>query len=191
MSDVFEQPWTLLGLAIVVFIALWIFRAVCPSKKHWWQWLLPTFLALAAFGLDVLVQTDLEKINSVIRTAVKAVEEENPDAIETIISANYHDSHHNTKRSLMKHCRARLVKPLVKKNIKRIVAIDISSPKATAIFTVRIVFDEQSSIAQNYSPLMFIKIKAELQKEQGNKWLINRVEILEIDRQPANWKDIR
>jgi len=191
MGDVFEQPWTLLSLAIIVSVVLWIFHAVCPPKKHWWQWLLPAFLALAALGLDSLVQTDLEKINSVIRTVVKAVEEEDPDAIETIISANYRDSYHNTKRSFINHCRARLVKPLVKKNIKRIVAIDISSPKATAIFTVRIVFDKTSSIAQNYRPLMFTKIKAELQKEQGNKWLINRVEILEIDRQPVNWKHIR
>ncbi len=191
MFDIFEHPWGLLTLAVVTLLILLMFRRIFPEKRHWWQWLLPAFLIAAAFWLDALVQTDLEKINTLINTVVKAVEEENPDAIETIISNNYRDSFHPTKEAFISHCSARLSEPLVEKNIKRIVSIDISPPEATAVFTVRIVFDKRSYAYQDFKRLMLTKIELDLQKELDKSWLINRAEILEIDRQPVKWKDIR
>jgi len=191
MFNIFEHPWGLLTLAVVTLLILLMFRRIFTEKRHWWQWLLPLFLAVAAFGLDALVQTDLEKINAVISTAVKAVEEENPDAIEPIISNNYHDSFHPTKEALISHCSARLSEPLVEKNIKRIVSIEILPPQATAVFTVRIVFDKRSYVYRDFKQLILAKVKLYLQKERDKSWLINRAEILEIDRQPVKWKDIR
>jgi len=191
MFNIFEHPWGLLTLAVVTLLILLMFRRIFPEKRQWWQWLLPAFLIAAAFGLDALVQTDLEKINTLINTVVKAVEEENPDAIEPIISNNYRDSYHNAKEDLMYYCRSLLSEPLVDKSIKRIVSIDISPPEATAVFTVRIVFDKRSYVYRDFKQFMLTKIELHLRKEQDKSWLINRAEILEIDRQPAKWKDVR
>ena len=191
MFNIFEQPWTLLITAIIVLFVMLMFRRIFPEKRHWWQLALPAFLAVAAFGLNWLVQTDLEKIKAVINTGVKAAEKENCDAIEKILSDNYRDSYHNTKQDLMRYCRDLLSEPLVEKNIKRIVSIEISLPKATVTLTVRTVFDKRSYVYQNFKRLMLTKVKLDLQKEQDNRWLITRAEILEIDRQPINWKDIR
>ena len=192
MFDIFEHPWGLLTVAIVALLVLLIVRSVLPEKRRWWQLALPAFLAVSAFGLDLLVQTDLEKINAVISAAVKAVEEENPDAIETLISEDYSDSYHETKRALMLHCRRRLSEPLVEKNIKRIVEIAVSPSKTTAetTFTVRIVFDKRSYVYQSYKRIILAKVEVNLQKEQ-DKWLINRVELLELDMQPVNWRQVR
>jgi len=191
MFDFFEQPWTLIGAAILVLLVVLMLRRIFPEKRYWGQWLLPLFLAALAFGLDYLVQTDLEKINAVIDTAVKAVEQENPDAIEAIISDNYRDSYHNTKKHLMYHCRARLSGPLVEKNKKRLPIIEISPPNATVTLTVIIHFDKQSYVYQEIQRLMQTKAKINLQKQQDGRWLINRVEILEINMQRAKWRDIR
>ena len=192
MFDVFERPWGLLIVAIVALPVLLMVRRIFPEKRHWWQLALPAFLAVAAFGLDLLVQTDLEKINLVIDTGVKAVEQENPDAIEPIISENYSDSSHRTKTALMRHCRRTLSEPLIEKNIKRIVEIVVSPSRTTAVatFTVRIVFDKRSYIYQSYKRIMLAKVKVNLQKEQ-DKWLINQAELLELDRQPVDWQNIR
>ena len=191
MLDIFENPLALLTAAIVALLIVLILRRVSPDKRHWWQWFLPVFLAAAAFGLDILVQTDAEQINAVINTGVKAVEEENPDAIGTIISEDYRDSYHHTKKTLMNHCRARLSQPLVDRAIKRILSIQVSPPAATAILTVRMIFDRESYVYQSFKREMLIKIKLALQKEQDGRWRINRAEILEIDRQPAKWQNIR
>ncbi len=191
MFNLFDHPWGLLTVAIIVLLGLLMFRRIFPEKCRWWLWFLPALLVAAAFGFDSLVQTDTEKINAVINTAVNAVEQENPDAIEPIISDDYRDSVHNTKSSLMSHCRMRLSEPLVEKNIERIVSMDISGPTATAIFTVRIIFDKQSFVYQSFKSQMFTKLKAHLRKQQDNRWLINRVELLEIDRRPTGWQDIK
>ena len=106
MFDIFQQPWTLLIVAILVLFAMLISRRIFPENRHRWQWLLPAFLSVAAFGLDLLVQTDLEKIHAVIDTGIKAVEEENPDAIAPVISSNYRDSYHKSKAQLISHSRA-------------------------------------------------------------------------------------
>ena len=190
MFNFFEQPWTLLITAILVLLVMLMLRRILPAKKHWWQLALPAFLAIAAFVLDSSVKTDLEKINAVINIGAKAVEKENPDAIKAIISENYRDSYHNTKKILMRYCRIVLSKPLVEKNYKTILSIEISQPKATVILTARIVFDKRSYVA-DFNRLMLTKVKLELQKERDGQWLINQAEIFEINRQPAKWRDIK
>jgi len=192
MFNFFEQPWTLLGAAILVLFGVLTFRSIIPEKRRWWQLMLPALVALAAFGLDFFVQADLEKIEAVINTGIRAVEEENCDAIAQIISDNYRDSYHNTKRELMSHCRVKLSQPLVEKNKKTGLDIEeISPPNATVILTVRIHFDKQSEIYKEFfRPFMIIKTRVYLQKQRDKRWLISRVELLELDRQPANWQQI-
>ena len=190
MFNFFEHSWGLITIAIITLFVLLIFRSISPEKRRWWQLTMPALLVVAAFGLDFLIETDLEKINAVINAAVLAVEDEDPDSIEQILADNYTDSFHSTKSALMSHCRARLSEPLIEKNIKRIVSIDIQPPKAAAIFTVRILFDKQSYVYQNFKTQMLTKLKADLQKQLDNQWLINRAELLEIDLRPADWQNI-
>jgi len=201
MSVIFEQPWPLLITAATVFLLVLILRSILPEKRHWWQWLLPLLLAAAAFGLDFLVETDLEKINAVIDIGIKAVEEENPDAIEAIIADNYSDSFHKSKNELMYHCRVKLAEPLIEKNIKRIQSIEVSSrsgealrgdesPNATAVFTVRMLFDKRSYVYESFKQQLHVKAELDLQKQPDGTWLITRTEILELDLRPVNWKDV-
>ena len=186
----------MLFTAVIVLLVIPAVRLIFPEKRRRWSaagGLLAVLLAVTAFGLDWLVKTDAEKIKDVIYTGVKAVENEEPDAIEAIISDNYHDSYHNTKKALMRHCRAVLSPPLVEKNITRILSLEIAPSKTTATvtFTVRIVFDKQSYVYQNFRRMMPTKLKLHLQKQRDKKWLINRVELLEIDLQPVKWQDVK
>lgn len=190
MFDIFEQPWTLLTVAIIVLLVMLTVRKIFPEKRQWWQLLISAIIAVAAFGLDFLVKTDLEKINALIRTGIKAAEEEKADAIDAIISANYSDSYHNTKKDLMHYCRAMLSEPLVEKNKKHALIIEISPPTATATLTVLTKFDKESFIYQNLRTLL-TKIQLDLQKQPDKRWLINQAEILELNRQPVNWGHIR
>ncbi len=180
-----------LALAVAVLLTLQIIHVIGVYKRRRWQWLLPIILVVAAFGLDFVVHTDLEKINTLINTAIKAVEQENCDAIEALISANYSDSYHNTKDDLMYHCRDLLSEPLAEKSKKMGLKIEISPPKAAVTLTVIIHFDKQRHAYREIKPFVILKIKLDLQREQDNRWLINRAEILEIDRQPVKWRDIR
>ncbi len=180
-----------LVLAIVALLTLQIIHIIKTYERRRWQWFLPIVLIAAAFGLDLLVKTDLEKINTVIRTIRKATGQEDFDAITALISADYSDSFHNTKDALMNHCHRLLSEPLVEKTTKMSLDVDISSPRAEATLVAVIHFEKQSYVYKNYRPFVIFKIKLDLQKGQDKRWLIHRTEVLEIDRQPFKWRDIR
>ena len=191
MFDIFEQPWTLVGAAVLVLFGMLTFRSFCPEKRRWWQLLVPVFLTVAAFGVDMLVQTDNEKINSVIHTVIKAVQQEDYSAIGAVITNNYSDSYHSTKKQFMDHCRRELSKPLVDKGKKTGLLIDISDSNATATLFAVIIFDKNSYISQNYISFLLVKARLSLRKQPDKRWLISSIEILELDHQPTNWNRIR
>jgi hypothetical protein len=191
MFNVCENPWGLLTVAVAVALIIWIFRSVAPDKIRWWLWLLPLAIGCAAFAIDYFVETDPEKIEKTIYALTTAAEQENCDAIAPLIAENYSDSYHRTRRFFINDCKVRLEKPVIEKAIPRIVAIEQTSPEALAIFTVRVLFDKDSDISQLYKQDVFFKIEAHLEKQPDNRWLISRIEMLEIDRFPASWQGIR
>lgn len=194
MLDIFEKPWTLVGVAILVLFGMLTFRSIFPEKRRRWQLLLPLFLAVSAFGLDFAVKTDLEKVKAVIKTGIKAVEQENCNAIETIIADNYSDSYHNTKASLIIHCRNELARSPVEKITKTDLQIEMSPSQVRQncriTLTALVKFDKNSFVAQNYKPYVFIKVNLFLQKQPDKRWVIYSVELLELDKQPVNWRQI-
>ncbi len=191
MLDIFDQPWTLIGVAVLVFFGVLTYRSIFPEKKSRLQWLLPLFVIAAAFGTDYIVQTDLEKIYAVINTGMKAVTNEDYQTIETIISENYSDSYHNSKESLMADCRRQLSQNSVEKIKKTGQLINISVPNAKAAVFIIMTFDKDSYVSQNFVSFLQMKVDIYLQKQTHNEWLINRVEIREINRQSTGWNQIR
>jgi hypothetical protein len=192
MFNFFEQPWTLVGASVLVLFAILTFHSVFPEKRRRWQLALPALLVVAAFALDFFVKTDLEKINIVIRTGIRAVEQEDCNTIEQIISPDYNDSYHNNKASLIEHCRAELSQPVVEKCTKTGLSIEITPPNATVNLTVIIRFEKDSRIVQNYyGQIMWITTQVYLKKQPDKSWLINRMELLEINKQPVTWQQTR
>jgi len=191
MFDIFEQPYTLIGAAVIILFGMFTFRSVFPEKRRWWQLLVPVLIAGAAFGLDVLVPTDLEKINATIDKGIRAVRDEDCRAIGQVLADNYSDSFHATKAQLLDHCRKVLIPPLVVKHTKQGVLVEVAAPKATVTLFTILTFDKGSYISQNYKAFLMTKTRLSLQKQPDGKWLISRIEVLELDRQPASWGQIR
>jgi hypothetical protein len=191
MFNIFEQYWTLLIAAVVALIVVLQVRSIFAEKRRWWQWLIPAGLAVAAFGFDFLIVTDLEKVNAVLKAGMVAVEQEDLAAIDAIISPDYTDSHHATKEQLMGYCRIRLTEPLVESSKKFGSTIELSPPRATVTLTTLLRFEEGSFVYRSYKPTAILKLRLELQKQPNKTWLITSAELLAIDRQPVSWKTVR
>jgi hypothetical protein len=187
MWNLFVQPWTLLAAAVLVLFGVLTFRSVWSEKRKPWQWLLPVGVAVLGVGLDFAVTTDLEKINQVIRTGLKAVREENCAAIAPLLAADYQDSYHKSKESLLERCRARLVPPAVQKIRKVSSRIEITSPNAKAALSVWMTFDKDSIWAQAYKPTALIAVDVYFHKQPDKTWRVSRVEVREVDKMPAGW----
>ena len=187
MWNFFEQPWTLLGAAVLVLFGVLTFRSVWDDKRKPWQWFLPAGVALLAVGLDLAVTTDIEKINQMIKTGLKAVREENCAAIDPLIAADYEDSFHKSKESLMDRCRARLVPPAVQRVRKVSSKIDITPPTAKVALSIWMTFDQNSVWAQAYKQTALIAVDVYFRKQPDKSWRVSRVEVREVDKMPASW----
>lgn len=191
MFNFFEQPWTLLVTAVVALYIVFRIRGIFPKKHHWWQWLIPVFIAVAAFGLEYLVETDLEKIEGVIKTGIKAFEEENTDVIETLISADYRDSYHDSKERLMSHCKRAMSQNPAEEGEKKNWYWNLAENEAKVVLLVQVKFDKDSFVTQNYRQTITAEVDVILQKQPDNNWLISRIELRKLDMQSVNWQQIR
>lgn len=186
MFNFVEQPWTLTAVAVVALFVIFIAR---PPRKLMFLWLLPFLIGGIAFGLDYLVETDPEMIRDVIKTVVKAAENENCSAIEPLISEHYRDSLHKSKRTLMTHCTSRLSEPTILKTVLRIGQIDLQNDTASVPFTVRVLFEPDSYVYEFRQQMVF-GLEANLEKTR-QKWLISRIEVRKIDLMDAGWNQLR
>jgi hypothetical protein len=190
MSNIFEQPWTLLTGAVLCLVVIITVRQAFPEKRRTWQFAIPAIVAMAAFGFDILVQTNLEKINTLIKTGMDAVENEMPDNIGALISPDYRDSYHDSKKTLMAHTRNLLSGLKVERNKKLDLQIEISEATATAHLKVMTIFDEQSLPSHFPARFLITKLKLNLTKGSRKKWLIECAEVLEINNNRVGWTDV-
>jgi len=190
MYNIFEKPWILLIAAIIVFIIIYIIRALKPEKRQRWYFFIPIIIAVSAFAIDILVQTDRENINSIIKTCIKASRNEDANTIETFIASDYQDSLHQSKQEIMIYCRAIFSEPAVERFIKLNQSIEISSSKAIVLFKGYLFFDKESRFYKELKPAIAVKLELGLKKYSNKKWQINHVEILEVDNQAIDWDSL-
>lgn len=187
MWNVLEQPWTLLGAAVIVLFAVLTFRSVWFEKRRWWQWLLPIGVAASGLGLDYAVTTDLEKVHKIMKVGIEAVEREDCATIARLLADDYEDSCHKSKQALLSRCRSRLVPPAVEKISRFAAQVEVTPPAALATLTLMMQFDKDSFWAKNYKTTAIVTVQIYLQKQPDRNWLIHRTEVLEVDKMPVTW----
>jgi hypothetical protein len=190
MYNIFEKPWMLLIVAVVVLIIFYIIRAFKPEKIKRWHFFIPLIIAISAFAADFFFQTDQENINSIIKSCIKASKNEDADTIDIFLASDYHDSQHLSKQEIMIFCRAIFSEPAVERFVKLNQSIELSSPRAKVLLKGFLFFDKESRFYKELKPAMAVKLELGFKEYLNKKWQINRVEILEIDNQTIDWDNL-
>ena len=191
MWSVTQQPWTLTGAAILTLLIVLTVRSVWPEKRRFWWFLLPVAMLAMAFTLDHFVETDLEKVHARIKTIITAIQDEDYAAIDDSMAPDYSDNFHNDKAAIMAQAKRQLTRSLVEKTRKvGNPTIKIESTKATILLNLVIRFEKDSYIAQSYRPAVFLKFRLFIAPQSDGSWLINSIDLLEVDRQPFTWRQI-
>jgi hypothetical protein len=199
MFNIFEYPFVGIGLAVIVMIGLWIFDAIQPDKKRKWHFAVPFVIAASAFAISYFVQTDKEKIFGAVDKGIKAFEQQKVEPIKEIVADDYADPYHSSKDLIVAYCQAIFQTATVEKIsiFNRQIEMDsTSSPQVKndkATFTTEglVKFTEESEMAKMGKPFLIVKARFHFKKTPQKKWLINNSEILELDRKPVNWGEIR
>ena len=187
MYNIFQQPWTLLTVSFVLLVVVYIIRTSYPEKQKSWHLLIPVFFVILAFGLDYLVKTDHEKVKSTLDSIITATMEKDVDAIDKQIAEDYYDRHHPTKQSIMNTC-----KFVVKRhNIKSITMtyhnIVINGEKADAEILVRLRM-APATTSMPTPEYNYAKLKLILNKKPDQTWKIKSTQLVEVNKNPVNWK---
>jgi hypothetical protein len=191
MPSVFEQPWLLLILALVAFLVVGTWRAVVPEKNRWWQWCIPLGLALLGLGLDAAVATDHEQVTALSRNLIKTVAAEDIEGLDRLIAADYRDSLHRDREALLRHVTSGLSHSPVSKITKISGGIEsLGSTQASVTMETIVLFAKESRIASIYRAQVFVNLRLRMAKSPGGAWLLERIDLLEVDRQPMNWGQI-
>ena len=188
-SQIFETPWPIFTVAIIVLAVVVLIRQTWPDKRRWWQLVIPLALGIGAFGLDYFFDTDYEKVESVINSGIHAVIDQDINGIDRIISADYSDSRHRSKAALMSYCRDLLEQPFVSRIKKQQELVTISAPAAVVELSIRLHLNPQNPYAVG-GTLMYLKLKFDLTKTPSGNWLISRTQIIAVNYQPMGWQDV-
>jgi len=189
VSQIFETPWPVLTVALIALAVVVIIRQTWPDKSRWWQLLIPFVIAAGGLGLERFIETDYEKIESIIETGRQAVISQDVGRIASIVSPDYSDSAHYSKDSLLLFCRDLLGQPFVERIKKQQELITVSAKNAEAELSVRLHLYPQNTYAVG-GTLMYVKMKLHLTKTAYGNWLISGSKIISINNQPLNWGSV-
>ena len=188
MTNIFESPWPLVIAAICSLVTILLLHIVLPEKKRYRHLLIPVTIAITAFAIDYFVRTDNEKIHYTISKAAKAVESENVNILSTTIDINYEDSFHKNRDSLISHAQGILSQPIIESIYWSTISIDIKTETSSVSIHARVIIEPSF---EAYSRIMLIKANVSLKKQKDNNWLIEKMEITEINKQPFRWNLIK
>ena len=189
MFNIFQNPWLLTIVAILLVPLLSFLRQPWPDKHQRWILIIPLVLFLAAIGLDFLVKTDREKIDYIINQSITAAVTNNTTLIENVISEDYSDDVHKSKNALLSTCRSIFATYSIKKINKRSKQIRIIRTDAIADLHYIVHLNPRSTYAAA-GTIVFVKMKIGFTKNQDRQWHINRADIISINNQPMNWNAI-
>jgi hypothetical protein len=190
MFSFFENPWFLTITAILLVPIISLFRQPWGDKQNRKILLIPIALFLLAMGLDFLVETDREMIDSLITQSKTAAVTNDITLVDAIVSEDYSDDVHKSKKSLIASCRSIFATYGIEKIRNRSKQINITSPNATVTLQV-VVHLMPRSTYNTAGTIVFVKMKLEFEKTTARKWLLKRADIISINNQPMNWNDIR
>lgn len=186
MVNIFQYPWLLLILSFVALVVVTSIRRSQPEKAHWWQPVLPLLIAVAAFGVDMLVVTDYEAIEAVIDSVMQAAIVQDAEKIDGFISESYCDTSHRSKEHLATYCQKLLAEPVAEKIKYKYFLLEIAAPDAQVETEVVVHLHPESRYAM-VGTLTLVKMKIALKKAPDKDWVITGSEVTSVNNHKVGW----
>lgn len=189
MDIIFQSPWVLIWVSTMVWLVAAIIRVTIPEKKHWWHMAAAVVIFAAAFGVDYFVQTDREKIDSLIDRGIEATVAADVEAVGAIIGGNYCDRVHKSKADFMDTCREYFRRPGVE-SIKRSY-YEVTITETWAVVDMNAVVHLVGGNSEVPMIQMIpVKLKIECQKNGEKDWAVSSADLVEVNGTAVNWNHI-
>ncbi|MCF7973286.1 MAG: hypothetical protein K9N55_05695 [Phycisphaerae bacterium] len=189
MWNVFEQPWLLTAIAFGLFLLIGTFRSAYPEKVKAWTWGVPALILAAGFGLDYGVQTDHEKVLTTLKQLVQCAQIQDAQGIDRLTAPDYSDSYHRSKTRLLTHIESRFSRPVFEKiKVLSLYVETLDNGTATAALNTTVIFHPESTVAQVVGRSLIARVTFIVSRQTNGQWLLRNMELVEVNRQPVNWR---
>jgi hypothetical protein len=190
MWNIFEQPWTGLVIAVIVFNIIAVVRWFVELERKW-QYVIPGAIAILALALCYLIDTDKELVQRVMSQGIKAVREQKEGDIEKLVSPDYSDSRHPTKKALAAAWKQWFGQVKIDHVGTNNATYAFTDGKATVTFNWLVKFgSEQGRPGEMSGLVIYGQARVTLVETAGRKWLIRSSELLELMGQPTSWQRV-
>jgi len=189
MTNILETPWLLLSISLMVLVVVAVIRQSVAPKYGRLLLLIPLLLGAGGVLLDYFIETDFEKINTLLKDARNYAVAEDVDRLAAVVSPQYSDRAHRSKRQLVSFLRSFFSGTKISKAPCRSKTILITGDTATADMLYRVHLEPDSSYSQAAS-MYFVKVRFHLAKTDGGRWLLTTTELVEVNFQPFGWGDL-
>lgn len=185
MWNIFQQPTLLIIVAAIVFFAQRIFRWVNVDKCPNTYLLIPLLIVGLAFGIDYVVKSDTERINSLISTVRKAIIQEDADTVEENMKADYSDAYHRSRDVAISHLHSLFQLAPIKS--AKIMQKEMEINGRSAILKIKAFLYFEPDAPLSIATIVF---SLDLEKNADKDWLIAGSEFLELNNHPVGWDDL-
>jgi hypothetical protein len=189
MWNMYEQPWLLITISFGLFLIVGTLRSVNPDKIKSWAWAVPLLVFAAGFVLDYGVKTGREKVVITLNSLLNSAQNQDVQSIAPLVAADYSDSYHRSKARLIGHMKSRFSKPVFEKIKKLSLYINsLENGKAKAALNAAVVFHPESAVAQIVGRSLIARLEFEVSRQSDGQWLLSKMELIEVNKQPVNWR---
>lgn len=186
MYDIFHTPWPIAIASVVVWLIVSMIRLTMPDKGRKWHMLIPLLMLISAFAIDYFVQTDREKLDTVIDNSIAAAVACDIAAIDALVAADYSDRVHRSKPAIMSAAKRFLREPILEKVKKTNCLITVNNASATINIAAIVHLNPQSQYAA-VTRIVPIKMEIECTKTPDGVWLVSSANITAVNNTAATW----
>lgn len=189
MTSIFEKPWLLLTIAAGLLIVAGV---VCQIKPRWkrWPFFVPLLVAVLAFGIDRLVQTDAEQIQSILTACRHHAVAGTIRQIAPYISDTYMDPIHSSKEATLRSVEAVIQRACLERVVERQHTLNIEGDTAVSQVRFRVHLNAQQSQYAIGGGLLFVTLEIHYIRESDGQWRLQRVMLTSVNDQPMGWQNI-
>lgn len=188
MTSLFEKPWLLLTVAAVLLIVAGV---LCQVKPRWkrWPYVVPLLVAACAFGIDRLVETDAEQIQSILTACRQHALAGTIRQIDPYISDTYTDSAHPDKEALLRTAEAAIQRARIERAAQRQHTLTLEGDTAVSQVRFRVHLNAQNEYGAG-GGLLFVMLEIHYIRESDGQWRIGRIMLISVNDQPMGWRDV-
>ena len=144
----FDNPRVGITLAIIAEAVVFLTWALLPGRLKARYLLIAPMVVAVFLALDWLIETDREQLESSARLIVQAVEDENAEAVISMMSANFSIANSFEKDAAAAIIRLHLRKPVIAANhIRELKVTDVSQSGGRVVFRAITTMDPKGHLA--------------------------------------------